>query len=226
MPPLESKTTMSPTTLQGPESSPASGNVKRLVLFLHGVGADGNDLIGLADMMDLPDTQFLSPHAPFRFDMAPFGHQWFSLMDRDPARMLAGIQVAAPILDHYIDAQMERFSLTASQVALVGFSQGSMMSLYTAPRRTEPLAAVVALSGAMLGAESLADELQSRPPICLIHGVEDEVVPFAAMEMAQTALTTHGFRVEAHPRPGLGHGIDEVALNTATTFLKQQFGLA
>lgn len=216
---------MSPTLLQGPELSPESGNVKRLVVFLHGVGADGHDLLGLARMMDLPDTQFFSPHAPFAYDMAPFGHQWFSLMDRRPEPMLAGIQTAAPILDATLDALMERFELTPAQVALVGFSQGSMMSLYAAPRRKEPLAGVVGISGALLGGERLRSELRSKPPICLIHGARDEVVPFAAMEIAKQQLEQHGLAVEAHARAHLGHGIDEPSVAIAEKFLRRVFGL-
>jgi len=216
---------MSPTLLAGPELPPESGTVKRLVMFLHGVGADGNDLLSLGRMMDLPDTHFFSPHAPFKFDMAPYGYQWFSLMDRNPARMLAGVQTAAPILNATIDAQMARFKLKPSQVALVGFSQGSMMSLYTAPRRDEALAGVVAMSGAMLGAETLATEAKSKPPVCLIHGTRDEVVPFMAMGHAEASLAIAGIPVEAHAREGLGHGIDEPALEAASAFLRKVFKL-
>lgn len=216
---------MSPTTLKGPERAAKSGTTKRVVMFLHGLGSDGNDLLGLADMLDLPDTHFLSPHAPFEFDMAPFGHQWFSLIDRSPESMLDGVMTAAPILNQYIDEQLARFSLTPAQFALVGFSQGSMMSLYTAPRRAEPLAGVVGLSGAMVGAAALATELRARTPVCLIHGTQDEVVPFAAMGHAEETLKAVGVPVEAHARPGLGHGIDEAAMDYAEAFLKKAFGL-
>ena len=211
--------------LKGPELAPASGSVKRLVIFLHGVGADGNDLLSLAPMLGLPDTQFVSPNAPFEFDMAPFGYQWFSLMDRSPAKMLAGIQAAAPLLNGYIDALLARFALKPSQVALVGFSQGTMTALYTAYRRAEPLAGIVAFSGAMLGADTFAADVKSKPPVCLIHGEEDEVVPFGAMAHAQDALTAAGVPLAAHARPGLGHGIDEEAIDIASAFLKQCFGL-
>ncbi len=216
---------MSPTLLTGPELSPESGVVKRIVMFLHGVGADGNDLIGLAHEMDLPDTFYFSPDAPFPCDMAPYGHQWFSLLDRNPRTMLEGIKIAAPMVNATIDALCTRFALTSADVALVGFSQGSMMSLYTAPRRAQALAGVVGLSGAMLGAESLAQELQSRTPICLIHGEQDQVVPFGAMAHAQDALKENQVPVESHARPMLGHGIDEKAITILTGFLKKQFGI-
>ncbi len=217
---------MSPTSLTGPELASASGITKRLVIFLHGVGADGNDLLSIAPMLDLPDTHFLSPHAPFAFDMAPFGRQWFSLVSRAPSRILEGIQVAAPILNAFIEAQLARFQLTAKDVALLGFSQGSMMSLYTAPRRAEPIAGVVGISGALFGPELLAHEIQSRPPVCLIHGTMDEVVPFGAMEHAEATLRANGVAVEAHARPMLGHGIDEEGIDLAAAFLKRVFAIS
>jgi phospholipase/carboxylesterase len=215
---------MSPTLLTGRERAPKSGNVKHLVIFLHGFGSNGDDLIGLANMMDLPDTQYISPNAPFRCDMAPGGYQWFSLDNRAPAQMLAGIQTAAPTLNHFIDHSIARFGVTAAQTALVGFSQGSMMSFYTAPRRPQPLAGVVAISGALYGEETLA-AAPARPPFCIIHGQLDDVVPFGAMALAKTALTTHGFNVETHAQPGLGHGIDEAGLEATEAFLKRVFGI-
>lgn len=216
---------MAPTLLTGPEIAPKSGVVKQLVIFLHGLGSNGDDLISLAPMMDLRDTQFLSPNACFPFDMAPFGYQWFSLVDRDPVRMLEGAKTAAPYLNHYIDTQAARFKLDDSRIALVGFSQGSMMSLYTAPRRAKALAGVVGISGALIGGESLANERKSKPPICLIHGEWDDVVPFAAMGMAERSLQANGFAVEWHPRPHLGHGIDPEGIDFTTTFLKKCFKL-
>lgn len=211
--------------LNGPEIPPKSGITKRLVIFLHGLGADGNDLISIGPMLDLPDTHFLSPNAPFECDMAPYGYQWFSLLDRNPTKILAGIQVAAPMLNAFIDAQLKRFNLTPKDVALIGFSQGSMMSLYTAPRREQPIAGVVGISGALFGHEMLATELKSRPPICLIHGTHDEVVPFTAMGMAEVALGSADILVEAHARPNLGHGIDEEGIDITTRFLRRVFGL-
>jgi phospholipase/carboxylesterase len=216
---------MSPTRLTGPELAPESGTVKRIVIFLHGVGADGDDLINLADAMPMPDTFFFSPHAPFAYDMAPFGRQWFSLADRNPQTMLAGIEQAAPILNATIDDLLKRFNLRPSNLALVGFSQGSMMSLYTAPRRAEPLAGVVAISGAMLAGERLHTECQARPPICLIHGAQDQVVPFGAMAQAAEILQANSIPVETHARPMLGHGIDDGAIRNMNEFLQRVFSL-
>lgn len=216
-----------PPSLNGPEAAPKSGAVKRLAIFLHGVGADGNDLLSLGGFLapQLPDTQFLSPNAPFKFDMAPFGYQWFSLLDRAPAKLLAGVQTAAPILDAYIDAQRDRFKLSDSDIALIGFSQGTMTALYTALRRTRPLAGIVGFSGALIGDELLVKEVKSRMPVCLIHGEEDDVVPFGALTHAEQSLRAHGVDVTAHARAGLGHGIDEQGLAIATAFLKKIFKL-
>ena len=216
---------MSPTALRGPELAANSGVTERLVIFLHGLGADGNDLLGIAPMFGLPDTHFCSPNAPFACDMAPYGYQWFSLLDRDPARIGKEIAVTEPILNAYIDKQRARFNLQPKDVALIGFSQGSMMSLYTAPRREKPIGGVVGISGALYGAQLLANDIQSRPPICLIHGTADDVVPFISMGAAETALKANNVPVTAHARPGLGHGIDEEGIAITITFLKKIFGL-
>lgn len=208
--------------LQGPELAPKSGNVKRLVILLHGLGSDGNDLIGLAPLMKdaLPDTQFVSPNAPFPCDMAPYGYQWFSLQDRNSAAMLAGVQKAEPIVNAFIDAQRDRFKLEDKDVALVGFSQGTMTSLHVAPRRATPLAGVVGFSGALIAVESV-----SKPPVCLIHGEQDDVVPFAAMAHAEKTLKAAGIPVETHARPYLPHSIDPEGLDIAQKFLRKCFGL-
>ena len=216
---------MSSPSLNGPALAPASGVVKRLVIFLHGYGADGNDLLSLAEMMELPDTQFISPHAPFPCEMSPFGRQWFSLADRAPGPMLAGAMTAAPILNAFIDAQMARYSLQANQVALIGFSQGSMMAMYAALRRPDTVAGIVAYSGALIGGDLLGGEATAKPPICLIHGTADEVVPFVAMQAAERQLTAAGIRIEAYARPRLGHGIDPEGIEFASAFLKKVFGV-
>ena len=206
--------------LTGPERLPAAAP-KRLVIFLHGLGADGNDLIGLADQWApaLPETAFFAPHAPEPCDMAPMGRQWFSLQSRTPESMLAGTQGAAPMLDAYIDAQCARFALAPGRVALVGFSQGTMMSLYVSLRRPAPLACVLGYSGALLAPEALAGELRARPPLMLIHGDADDLVPVAALHGAVAALGAAGVAVQWHISPGIGHGIAPDGLAIGGTFL-------
>ncbi|MBL8698946.1 MAG: dienelactone hydrolase family protein [Alphaproteobacteria bacterium] len=209
-------------TLQGPSFGPAAGGRPRsLVILLHGLGADGDDLIQLAPYWAdrLPTTEFLSPHAPFPCDMAPYGRQWFSLQDRDPKAVLAGVEAAAPILDAFIDASLEARGLDDSALALVGFSQGTMMSLFVAPRRKSPIAGVVGFSGALIAGERLAAECRARPPVLLVHGEADPIVPFAAMAAAESALRMAGLEVATEARPGLPHSIDEVGLAKGGSFL-------
>ena len=213
--------------LSGPEIAPRSGTVKHLVIFLHGLGSNGDDLISLAPELrdELPDTHFISPNAPFQFDMAPFGYQWFSLVDRDPARILPEMRIAAEPLNAFIDAQRDRFKLADADIALVGFSQGSMMSMFTAIRRPAPIAGIVAFSGLLRAQEAVASDITARPPVCLIHGDSDEVVPFAAMASTEATLRAANIAVSAHARPYLGHGIDLEGIEIATKFLREKFGL-
>ncbi len=210
--------------LDGPRLGPADGGpAKALVVMLHGVGADGNDLIGLAPMWAslLPGVAFVSPNAPEACDMAPYGYQWFSLQDRRPAAMLAGVQAAAPVLNAFLDRELERLGLGPERLALVGFSQGTMTALYTAPRRPSAVAGVLGYSGALIGAETLAIEATARPPVMLVHGTADPIVPFGAMTAAEQALGAAGIPVESHARPGLAHGIDEDGLRLGVGFLKR-----
>lgn len=212
-------------TLDGPGFGPAAGGRARsLVVLLHGLGADGNDLIDLAPLWaeSLPTTAFVAPHAPFPCDMAPFGRQWFSLQDRDPHRIRSGVAAAAPILDAFLDATLESHGLDDSALALVGFSQGTMMSLFVAPRRTRAIAGVVGFSGALIGGEDLAQEVRARPPVLLVHGDADPVVPFAAMGAARSALAAAGIEVAAERRPGLAHAIDPHGLGLAGDFLARR----
>lgn len=204
----------------------SGGQPKKIVLLLHGLGADGDDLIGLAPHIApaLPDAIFVSPHAPFPCDMAPYGRQWFSLQERTPAAILAGVQAARPILDAFIDKLLQRFALTEADLALVGFSQGTMMSLFTAPRRARPVAGVLGFSGALAGAELLAAEARAKPPTMLIHGDSDEIVPAQASQAAKAALAAAGFDVELHIRPGLPHSIDEQGLILGVNFLRKVLG--
>jgi phospholipase/carboxylesterase len=212
------------TELYGPHVPPASGGpARQLVILLHGVGADGDDLISLADAWAglLPDAEFMAPHGPQPCDMAPFGYQWFSLLDRSMPAMVAGVEHSVPLLNAYIDAAMAERGLTAGQVALVGFSQGTMTALHTALRRSEPVAGILAYSGALLAPEALAGEIRSRPPVLLIHGAEDSVVPPAALPAAEAILSAAGVPVEAVMRPGLDHGIDPEGVSLGGAFLKR-----
>lgn len=194
------------------------------VVMLHGVGSNGQDLISLAPMLSeaLPNTVFISPDAPFTYDMAvgyPNMFQWFSLADRAPEVMLADLQKAQPLVDEFLDKVCAKYALPASKVALLGFSQGTMTALHIAPRRVEELAAVVGFSGALLAPELLAAQAKTKSPICLVHGVADDVVPFAAMEKAESALTAAGFNVSTHARPNLPHSIDLEGIEIAKKFL-------
>lgn len=210
--------------LDGPRFGPAAGNrAKELVILLHGLGADGNDLISLAPLFAqvLPGAAFVAPNAPFPCDMAPFGRQWFSFQNREPEAVLAGVRAAAPHLGAFIDTELERAGLPDERLALIGFSQGTMMALHVALRRARPCAAVIGYSGALVGPELLAGEIESRPPVLLVHGDADEVVPFQSMAAAEGALRAAGFGVQVAARPGLGHGIDEAGLQLGAAMLKQ-----
>jgi phospholipase/carboxylesterase len=208
--------------LSGPRLPPhAGGAVRRLVVLLHGVGADGDDLIGLAPALArrLPHAAFVAPNGPEPCDMAPFGRQWFSLRDRREAALLACARAAAPALDSFLDAELARHDLADHQLALVGFSQGAMMALHVAPRRRSPVAAVLGFSGALVGGELLAAEAVSRPPVLLIHGDADEVVPVQALFAAVDGLQAAGIAVQWSIREGLPHAIDPESLEHGADFL-------
>src|SRR5438034_6478879 len=214
--------------LSGPVQKPLSGaRAKQLVILLHGYGSDGNDLIGLAPQWArlIPEAEFLAPHAPYPCEMAPFGHQWFSLADDSPAARLAGVRAAATLLDSFIDAALRARGLSESQMALVGFSQGTMMSLFVAPRRAVAPAAVVGYSGALIGPHELAKEIRSRPPVLLIHGDADPVVPHSELAWAQKALSEVGIPVTVETRPRLPHSIDERGLMLGGRFLARAFSV-
>ena len=209
--------------LSGPLRRPAAGGKPtRLVILLHGLGADGNDLIGLAPYWArlLPSAEFLSPNAPFPCDMTPYGYQWFSSQDRSPEAVLGGVRAAAPILDAFIDEAIAERKLTDGDVALVGFSQGTMMSLFVGLRRAEPIAGIVGFSGRLLAPELLATELRSRPPVLLVHGTEDPLVPYGSLAAAEATLKAAGVTVETVTSVGIGHSIDDQGLRQGGQFLK------
>lgn len=211
-----------PISLSGPAWGPLTpGPARHLVVLLHGLGADGQDLIELAPhwAAAVPGARFIAPDAPFPCDMAPYGRQWFSLQDRSPAVVLEGVRRAAPILNAFIDAELQSLGLAPDRLVLMGFSQGTMMALHVAARRPLAVAGVLGYSGRLAGAGTLAAEAVSHPPVMLIHGDEDQVIPVTAMGEAAAALTAAGFAVESHRRPGLDHGIDGEGVALGAAFL-------
>jgi phospholipase/carboxylesterase len=213
--------------LDGPRVAPKSGTAKQLVVFLHGYGADGNDLIGIgrqwAELM--PDAAFASPHAPEPCGMSPMGKQWFALTFRDPNERWVGVNQARPALDAYLDAELARYGLDDSKLVLVGFSQGTMMALHVGLRRSKAPAAIVGYSGMMAGYEYLKAEATVKPPVLLIHGDQDEVIPTEALFVAANALGEAGIPAEWHISPGLGHGIDAQGLMHGLVFMAKALNL-
>ncbi|WP_417676413.1 alpha/beta hydrolase [Pseudodonghicola sp.] len=209
---------------------PVSGEIRSAVVFLHGYGANGADLLGLADPLGehLPDTLFVAPDAPESCAGAPFGFQWFPIPWLDGSSEDAaerGMQAATADINAFLDALMVDEDLLPEQVALVGFSQGTMMSLHVAPRREDPIAGVVGFSGRLLSPETLKDEVVSRMPILLIHGDQDDVVPVQSLPEAAEALQQAGFKeVFAHIEKGTAHGIAPDGLGVALAFLRDKLG--
>jgi phospholipase/carboxylesterase len=211
-------------SLSGPSRPPVGGGKpRRLVILLHGLGADGNDLIGLQQYWGglVPDAEFISPNAPFPCDGAPFGYQWFSVQDRSPPSILAGVRASAPTLDGFIDDELQKRGLADGDLALVGFSQGTMMALFVGLRRQRQLAGILGYSGRLIAADLLADELRSRPPVLLVHGTADPLVPFESMEEAEAALQRAGVPVETLACPGTPHAIDPAGLQRGGRFLRE-----
>ena len=219
--------------LDGPRLEPRAGGAARaLVVFLHGYGADGKDLIdiGRAWQPLLPHCAFVSPHAPEPCGQAPTGRQWFALTFRDPDERWIGVNKAAPTLERFIEAELGRLQLPPSALALVGFSQGTMMALHVGLRRTVAPAAIVGYSGLLVlpdGAEPAAikPEVRARPPILLLHGDRDDLIPAQALLMSADSLAQLDTPVEWHLSPGLGHGIDEEGLRQGGEFLARRFSV-
>ena len=211
--------------LSGPRIPAANGKADRLVVFCHGYGADGNDLIGLGSHWQrlLPTAAFASPHAPERCAQSPMGYQWFPISRLQPDEMLRGVERAAPTLNAFIDAELARLGLDASRLALVGFSQGTMMSLHVGLRRATSPAAIVGFSGTLPGPETLAAEIVARPPVLLTHGDTDEVIPVQALFAAANGLSAAGVTVRWHVSRGVGHGIGPDSLDLAGRFLTDAF---
>jgi phospholipase/carboxylesterase len=209
-------------SLSGPKVAAVSGHPDSLVVFVHGYGSNGDDLISLSEYWAraLPNTAFVSPNAPQICPGAPDGYQWWDIAAARGDRM-AGVRTAAPLLDGFIDEQLAALGLTGDRLALVGFSQGTMMALEVAPRRAVAPAAVVGYSGRLIGPERLVAETTARPPILLVHGQEDPMVPVSSIYEARDALTAAGFDVSGYISPGLGHSIDQAGLQLGGDFLRK-----
>ena len=202
--------------LSGPRRPAASGKADALVVFLHGYGADGNDLMGLAEPLAelLPDAAFAAPNAPHACPGARF--QWFAIAELNPEVMHKGVVAAAPDLAAYLEAELQRLALPASRLALVGFSQGTMLALHLGLGPLKP-AAIVGFSGVLTGEPPPSADF---PPVFLSHGGADPLIPPEALFLTAGALGAAGVRVQWHLSPGIGHGIDETGLSGAANFLQ------
>jgi phospholipase/carboxylesterase len=217
--------------LDGPRIEPRSGGAARqLVVFLHGYGADGNDLIeiGRAWQSLMPTAAFVSPHAPNPCGQGGPGREWFPLSNRAMSERWRGTTTCAPVLDRFLDAELTRRNLPPSALALVGFSQGTMMALHVGLRRAAAPLAIVGYSGVLVMApdaqpEAMANEIRSRPPVLLVHGDSDDLIPPQALFMAANGLAALGVPVEWHLSAGIGHGIDQEGLRQGGEFLARQF---
>ncbi|GAB7554300.1 alpha/beta fold hydrolase [Novosphingobium sp. 11B] len=213
--------------LDGPRLAPFSGNAPdALVVLLHGYGSNGEDLISLASMIQpaLPNAAFVAPNAPSQIPHIAAAYQWWPIETFSMAERAAGAAAAAPMLDAFLTAELEAAGLPGNRLLLVGFSQGTMMALHVGLRRTETVAGIVGISGMLVAPDHLQADIRSRPPVLLIHGTEDEVVPFRSMDLANTTLTAAGVGVEMHVSPGLGHSVGQDGLEAAAAFARTVIG--
>src|SRR5215472_6076028 len=208
--------------LSGPRLPPARGKATHLVVLLHGYGADGNDLIGLAPhwQRDLPGVAFAAPNAPEPCAGAPTGYQWFPISRMNPTEMVRGVESAAKLVNDFLDAELARLELTTDCLALVGFSQGTMMSLHVGLTRPNKPAAIIGYSGMLPGAESMSHLPPGTPPLLLVHGDADPMIPAEAMFTTASGLARAGAAVQWHLSLGVGHGIDPVGLAMGGDFLR------
>jgi phospholipase/carboxylesterase len=213
--------------LQDQFLKPRSGKATQMVMFLHGYGANGEDLLGIGEewARELPDAVFVAPNAPDPCEGNPMGYQWFSIREVDGKAFERDklVEKVAPVLDAYIDEQLQKWGIAENQLAVVGFSQGAMMAMYTMPRRKTACAGVIGYSGILLDAAGLSAPGIVKMPVLAIHGDADTIVPPKYLADVQSAFSGAGFDVETVMRPGLAHGIDQFGLIRGVEFIKEAF---
>lgn len=211
--------------IDGPRIPPRSGTARKLAILFHGYGSNGADLAGLAQAWapDFPDVAWASPNAPDPVPGAPGGYQWFPISRLDPDAMEAGVRMAGPDADRFIDSELKRWSLTDADLALIGFSQGTILALHLGLRREQTPAGVLGYSGALAGAARLKEDMTSKPPVMLIHGDRDEVLPVGLSLMAAQALAAAGHGAEFHISGGVPHSIGPDGLELGGRFLRAAF---
>ena len=212
--------------IDGPSIHPLSGSkAKQLVIFCHGYGADGNDLIGLASYFQqiLPDAYFISPNAPESCPMNPMGYQWFDFTSNDPDLIWKKVNDAGEILNNFIDTKLNELNLSDKDLSLVGFSQGTMMSLHVGLRRIATMSSIVGFSGRLIREDILSDEMKSKPPVYLIHGDQDPMVPYSDTINAAKILKDLDIDVQSHISPNTPHSIAQDGLEIAKKFLSSNF---
>lgn len=210
--------------LDGPRLSPASGGKPNaLVILLHGYGSNGDDLISSAALVQpfLPDAGFVAPEAPSQIPHMANARQWWPIESFSPVERASGADAAASGLDMFITHELAQAQLPDDRLLLIGFSQGAMMALHVGLRRQQPIAGIIGISGMLVAPERLAADIRSRPPVLLVHGTEDQVVPFRSMEMASRTLAAVDVRVETHVSPGLGHSVAQDGLSAAADFARR-----
>ena len=212
--------------LEGPRADAQSGNKDSLVILLHGYGADGNDLFGIAQALapHLPNTAFRSPNAPERCTTNPMGYQWFPISWLDGSseqEMAEGAERAKKTLHAYLDEAMAEEGMTPDRTIIIGFSQGTMMSLDVTMRRDEPFAALVGFSGRLIESEA---PMTCKTPVLLVHGDQDPMVPVESIHEAREALGKAEVPVLWHISEGAGHGIAPDGLGLALKFIQDRLG--
>ena len=199
----------------------SGGSPKQIVLLLHGYGSNGADLISLAPhwQRNLPDALFLAPNAPQRLSNLSSGYQWWPLSAFTPQALASGAASAAPAIEAFIDRKLKQYGLTEASLAIVGFSQGTMMALHVGLRRPRKVAAIIGYSGMLTGGQELSHLPITKPPVLLIHGSADPIVPVAALHAAKMELEHLGIDVTGHISPGVGHSVDPIGLRMGGEFV-------